>query len=121
VMVFASNIVIAGGKPLPTWLIVTYMLHTFGEIFLYPIGLSGVTKLSPKRLVGQMMGVFFMALALGNLMAGMYAGEFNDEAIMADPTLLTDLFGLIVKIMLVATMLVFIFLKPIRKLMGDIT
>lgn len=120
VMVFASNIVIAGGKPLPTWLITTYMLHTFGEIFLYPIGLSGVTKLSPKRLVGQMMGVFFMALALGNLMAGMYAGEFNDEAITANPALLTDLFGLIVKIMLVATLLVFIFLKPIRKLMGDI-
>lgn len=120
VMVFASNIVIAGDKPLPTWLIVTYMFHTFGEIFLYPIGLSGVTKLSPKRLVGQMMGVFFMALALGNLMAGMYAGEFSDEAIKANPALLTDLFGLIVKIMLVATMLVFIFLKPIRKLMGDI-
>ncbi|MBX2966693.1 MAG: peptide MFS transporter [Cyclobacteriaceae bacterium] len=120
VMIFASNIVIAGGKPLPAWLILTYMLHTFGEICLYPIGLSGVTKLSPKRLVGQMMGVFFMALALGNLVAGLYAGEFNDEAISANPSLLTDLFGLIVKIMFVATVIVLIFNKPIRKLMGNI-
>lgn len=120
VMMQASHIVIAGGKPLPTWLIFTYMFHTFGEICLYPIGLSGVTKLSPKRLVGQMMGVFFMALALGNLVAGLYAGEFNDEAISADPTLLTNLFSLIVKIMFVATLIVLIFSKPMRKLMGNI-
>ena len=120
VMIFASNIVIAGDKPLPTWLVLTYMLHTFGEICLYPIGLSGVTKLSPKRLVGQMMGVFFMALALGNLVAGLYAGEFNNEVISANPALLTDLFGLIVKIMVVAAAVVLIFNKPIRKLMGNI-
>lgn len=120
VMMQASHIVIAGGKPLPTWLIFTYMFHTFGEICLYPIGLSGVTKLSPKRLVGQMMGVFFMALALGNLVAGLYAGEFNDEAISSDPTLLTDLFSLIVKIMFAAALIVLIFSKPMRKLMGNI-
>jgi proton-dependent oligopeptide transporter, POT family len=120
VMIFASNIVIAGDKPLPTWLLLTYMLHTFGEICLYPIGLSGVTKLSPKRLVGQMMGVFFMALGLGNLVAGLYAGEFNNEAIAANPTLLTDLFGLIVKIMFISAAVVLIFSNPIRKLMGNI-
>jgi POT family proton-dependent oligopeptide transporter len=120
VMIGASDIVIGGGKPLPTWLIVTYMFHTFGEICLYPIGLSGVTKLSPKRLVGQMMGVFFMALALGNLFAGIYAGEFNNEAITANPSLLTDLFGLIVKIMFVGGLIVIVFSKPIRKLMGNI-
>ena len=120
VMISASNIVIAGDKPLPTWLVLTYMFHTFGEICLYPIGLSGVTKLSPKRLVGQMMGVFFMALALGNLVAGLYAGEFNNEAISANPALLTDLFGLIVKIMFVAAAVVLIFNRPIRKLMGNI-
>jgi proton-dependent oligopeptide transporter, POT family len=120
VMIFASNLVIAGEKPLPTWLIFTYMFHTFGEICLYPIGLSGVTKLSPKRLVGQMMGVFFMALALGNLVAGLYAGEFNNEAISANPSLLTDLFGLIVKIMFIAAAVVILFNKSIRKIMGNI-
>ncbi len=120
VMMQASTIVVGGGKPLPTWLITTYMLHTVGEICLYPIGMSAVTKLSPSRLVGQMMGVFFMALALGNLVAGLYAGEFNSEAITANPSVLIDLFGLIVKIMFIAGIVVLILSKPIRKLMGNI-
>lgn len=120
VMMGASLIVIGGDKPLPTWLIFTYMLHTFGEICLYPIGLSAVTKLSPQRLVGQMMGVFFMALALGNLVAGLFAGEFDDESIKANPNLLIDLFGLVAKITLISGVVVLLFAKPIRKLMGDI-
>jgi proton-dependent oligopeptide transporter, POT family len=120
VMMGASLVVIGGEKPLPTWLILTYMLHTFGEICLYPIGLSAVTKLAPQRLVGQMMGVFFMALALGNLIAGLFAGEFDDESIKANPNLLLDLFGLVAKITLISGAVVLIFAKPIRKLMGDI-
>ena len=61
----------------PNWLIVTYLLHTMGELCLSPIGLSSVTKLSPKPLVGQMMGMWFMGAALGNLLAGMIAGLFG--------------------------------------------
>ena len=120
VMMQASTILVGGEKPLPAWLITTYMLLTFGEICLYPIGLSAVTKLSPKRLVGQMMGVFFMALALGNLVAGLYAGEFDSNTITNNPSVLLDLFGLIVKIMFIAGLVVLIFSKPIRKLMGNI-
>jgi POT family proton-dependent oligopeptide transporter len=85
VMMGASLIVIGGEKPLPTWLVITYVLHTFGEICLYPIGLSAVTKLAPKRLAGQMMGVFFIALAYGNLIAGLFAGEFDEGAIAQNP------------------------------------
>ena len=120
VMVKASAILVGGEKPLPYWLIITYMLHTVGEICLYPIGMSAMTKLSPKRLVGQMMGVFFMALALGNLVAGLYAGEFNEDLIRQNPSVLLNLFGLIVKIMFVAAIVVLIFSKPLRKLMGNI-
>jgi POT family proton-dependent oligopeptide transporter len=120
VMMGASMIVINGGKPLPTWLITTYLLHTFGEICLYPIGLSAVTKLSPQRLVGQMMGVFFMALAMGNLFAGLYSGNFDEASIAANPNLLVELFGFIAKMMLGAALVVLIFNKLIRKLMGDI-
>jgi proton-dependent oligopeptide transporter, POT family len=119
-MMGASYIVVAGGKPLPTWLLLTYMLHTVGEICLYPIGMSAITKLSPKKLLGQMMGVFFMALALGNLVAGLYAGNFSEEAISQNPSVLVGLFSLIVKIMFVAALIVLIFSKSLRKLMGNI-
>ena len=48
-----------------------------GELCLSPVGLSSVTKLAPRRLVGQMIGTFFMGNALGNLIAGLTAGEFS--------------------------------------------
>ncbi|MEE4279426.1 MAG: peptide MFS transporter [Halieaceae bacterium] len=57
------------------WLVVTYFFHTVGELALSPVGLSSVTKLSPRRLVGQMMGTWFMGTALGNLLAGLVAGQ----------------------------------------------
>lgn len=120
VMMGASLIFIHGEKPLPTWLVMTYLLHTFGEICLYPVGLSAVSKLSPKRLVGQLMGIWFMSVAFGNLIAGLFAGEFEAEAISANPSLLLDLFGGVMKVMLISGIIVLIFSKPIRKLMGDI-
>ena len=60
-----------------TWLVVTYFFHTVGELALSPVGLSSVTKLSPHRLVGQMMGTWFMGAALGNLVAGLVAGRIE--------------------------------------------
>jgi POT family proton-dependent oligopeptide transporter len=78
----------AGAKLLVThqtvgasWLIATYFIHTVGELCLSPVGLSSVTKLSPKRLVGQMMGTWFLAASLGSLLAGLIAGEFKADAV----------------------------------------
>jgi proton-dependent oligopeptide transporter, POT family len=53
------------------WLVATYFFHTIGELCLSPVGLSSVTKLAPARLVGQLMGTWFMSLAIGNLVAGL--------------------------------------------------
>ena len=64
----------------PSWLVVTYFLHTCGELALSPVGLSSMTKLAPRGRVGQMMGVWFIASALGNLIAGLVAGQLETLA-----------------------------------------
>ena len=76
VMMGAAQLVLSSGsKVAPTWLLMTYLLHTFGELCLSPVGLSNVTKLSPPRFVGQMMGTWFLGAALGNLVAGLVGGH----------------------------------------------
>jgi POT family proton-dependent oligopeptide transporter len=64
----------------PSWLVVTYFLHTVGELCISPIGLSAITKLSPERRVGQMMGIWFVGAALGNLFAGLVSGQLETMA-----------------------------------------
>lgn len=120
VMMAAAAIVVAGDKASPWWLVTTYLLHTCGEICLYPVGLSAVTKLSPQRIVGQMMGVFFTALAFGNLVAGLFGGNFDDTAIAQNPPLLIDLFWQVTRVMLIAGAIGLVISKPLRKWMGDI-
>jgi POT family proton-dependent oligopeptide transporter len=61
-----------------SWLIVTYFLHTVGELCLSPVGLSSMTKLAPRGRTGQMMGVWFVGAALGNLFAGLFAGKLEN-------------------------------------------
>jgi POT family proton-dependent oligopeptide transporter len=62
------------------WLVVTYFFFTVGELCISPIGLSAITKLSPERRVGQMMGIWFVGAALGNLFAGLVAGSLETMA-----------------------------------------
>jgi POT family proton-dependent oligopeptide transporter len=119
-MMLGSLVVARGELASPWWLILTFTFHTFGEICLYPTGMSATTKMAPKNLVGQLMGIWFMSLAFGNLVAGLYAGEFDAKAINANPGLLVDLFGYFTKIMLVAGLILLVLYKPIRKLMGNV-
>jgi POT family proton-dependent oligopeptide transporter len=95
------------------WLVATYFLHTVGELCLSPVGLSSVTKLSPPRLVGQMMGTWFMGSALGNLIAGLVAGGSESMP-------LPELFGFVAKVTGVAGILLLVLAKPIRRLMGKL-
>lgn len=74
VLVPATALAAQGAKIGVQWLLLTYLLHTLGELSLSPVGLSTVTKLAPHRMVGQMMGIWFMAASLGNLIAGLLAG-----------------------------------------------
>ena len=96
-----------------TWLIVTYFLHTSGELCLSPVGLSSVTKLAPKALVGQMMGMWFTGTALGNLIAGISGGLFESMP-------LPQLFWTVAGFGLGFGVLLIIFKEPIKKLCGGV-
>jgi POT family proton-dependent oligopeptide transporter len=116
VMAVAASIVAHGSKVLPYWLIATYLLHTLGELCLSPVGLSYTTKLSPKRLVGQMMGMWFLSLSLGNLAAGLIAGEFDANNVAAMPRQYMHIVYFTVGLGAVLLALS----RPVRKLMGDV-
>jgi POT family proton-dependent oligopeptide transporter len=95
------------------WLVVTYFLHTVGELCLSPVGLSSMTKLAPRGRVGQMMGVWFIGAALGNLIAGLVAGQLENlssEELYWRVTLFIGGAGLVALLLAPA----------IRKLMGKV-
>lgn len=95
------------------WLNLTYLLHTIAELCLSPVGLSTVTKLAPQRKVGQMMGVWFMSISLGNVMAGLVAGQFEQLP-------LPQLFGAVFATTAGAGLILALLVKPIRRLMGGV-
>lgn len=78
----------AEGKVSPVWLLGLFFLQTTGEMCLSPVGLSTMTKLAPPRLLGVVMGIWFLAAALGNKLAGVLAGEFNSSS----PASIADFF-----------------------------
>jgi len=90
VMIPAANLVVASGgglKVSPMWLTVSYILQTIGELCLSPVGLSTMTKLSPRKYVGQMMGIWFLATSVGNLIAGLVGGNVDPEKLDQMPKL----------------------------------
>lgn len=91
VMIGAAALVAEGQQVLPSWLIFTYLFMTMGELALSPVGMSAITKLSPRRLVGQMMGVWFLSLSLGSILAGLFAGGFSADAVDEMPGLYMQL------------------------------
>jgi POT family proton-dependent oligopeptide transporter len=102
------------------------MLHTTGELFLSPIGLSMVTKLSPKSMAGTAMGAWFLSFAIANYVGGKIAaltgGHGGVEVTSAEDGLLQylDTFATIGYVLLVIAALIFVLNKPIQKLMHGV-
>ncbi|MBJ7314729.1 MFS transporter, partial [Idiomarina abyssalis] len=92
VMFFASQAAASGLKVAPYWLVAVYFIHTVGELCLSPVALSAVSKLSPKRMAGQLMGVFVLTYAMGNVIAGLLAGGLDPENPQAMPELYWTIF-----------------------------
>lgn len=61
----------------PGWLVTTYLLNAIGELCLSPVGLSAITKMSPPRIVGLMMGFWFLFTAAGNYLGGRFASLYE--------------------------------------------
>ncbi len=112
IMVFAAQRASAGLVS-PNWLLTTYLLHTLGELCLSPVGLSVMTKLSPQRIVGQIMGVWFLAAAIGNYMGGEIVGLF--EALP-----LPQLFGSVAGVNLGVAVLVIALTPLVKRQMGGV-
>jgi proton-dependent oligopeptide transporter, POT family len=66
-----------GAKVGPQWLFSVFFLQTLGELCVSPVGLSSMTKLAPQRIVGQMMGVWFLAASVGNFVSGQVSSYFE--------------------------------------------
>ena len=92
IMIFPANMLVTTGgliKVSAWWLASSYLFQTFGELLLSPVGLSSMTKLSPRRFVGQMMGIWFLATSVGNLIAGLVGGSVDPEKLEQTPQLFT--------------------------------
>ncbi|MGZ8455428.1 MAG: peptide MFS transporter [Gemmatirosa sp.] len=115
-IVAANKVVASGGTALvsPWWLVGSYFFQTVGELCLSPVGLSSMTKLSPRKYVGQMMGIWFTASALGNLIGGLVGGHVDPEKLEQMP----QLFTATTIYLFVAAGVLLLMVIPIRKMMA---
>lgn len=118
IMIFAANAVVASGGTVlvsPWWLVGSYFFQSIGELCLSPVGLSSMTKLAPRRYVSQMMGIWFLASALGNLIGGRVGGHVDPEKLDQMPRLFTTT---TISLMVAAVVLTLL-IVPIRKMMAS--
>jgi POT family proton-dependent oligopeptide transporter len=103
---------VPGTRVSPMWLVASYFVSELGELCISPVGLSAVTKLSPVRIVGLMMGVWFLSNSFGNKLAGWAASFFSTMP-------LNTLFTIVTVVLIGAAVIMFALVKPSRRLMGD--
>ena len=97
----------------PMWLTAAYLLHTWGELALSPVGLSAMTKLAPVRIGGLVMGVWFLGLSVGNYIGGRVGGLYESWP-------LPSLFGVVAAFAVVAGVMLLFFARPLRRLSGGV-
>jgi len=113
VIAVASLFGAGGVKVSPWWLVVTYLLHTWGELALSPVGMSAMTKLAPARIGGLIMGVWYLSIAIGNFTGGRISTLYGS---MSLPTL----FGVVAASGLAGGVVMAALSRPIQKLMGGV-
>ena len=109
VLIWAAAMAEQGIKVSPMWLILTYFLHTCGELTLSPVGMSAMSKLAPVRIGGLIMGFWFLALSAGNYIGGRIAGLYEAWT-------LPDLFGAVAAFGIGAGIVMFLLARPVTRL-----
>jgi POT family proton-dependent oligopeptide transporter len=113
VVVTIASALAGGGRVSPWWLVGVYFLQTIGELCLSPVGLSTVTKLSPARMVGLMLGVWFLSISIGSYIAGLTTRLFEGNS----NAVLTKAFGIFAAITLAAAVILALITPLIKKIM----
>ena len=111
VMILAAMAASSGQKVSPLWLVLTYLCHTIGELCLSPVGLSAMTRLAPARVVGLMMGVWFLATSVGNKIAGTAASFYESFS-------LPSLFGAVTVTAIFFAIVMALLIKPIKNMLA---
>jgi proton-dependent oligopeptide transporter, POT family len=113
VLAIAATFAASGIKVSPWWLVATYLLHTFGELSLSPVGMSAMTKLAPARIGGLIMGVWYLSISIGNFTGGRISSLYGSMP-------LATLFRSIALFGIGAAIVMFLLAPPIKRLMGDV-
>lgn len=108
VMILASIGVVKGDHVSPNWLILTYLILTFGELLLSPMGISFVSKVAPPKLKGTMMGGWFVATAAGNMLVSI-------PGFLWDKVPLVAVWGVLVALCLISFIFIFSVMKKLEK------
>ena len=115
-LMIPASMLTVQGRISPLWLVGLYFIEVCGEMCLSPVGLSTVTKLAPLKLVGIMMGVWFLAAAFGSKLAGYLSGFY----VANNPMQLVKLYGGIAAGLLVAAGILALLTPTVKRLMGKI-
>ena len=112
VVIAVASALTGGGRVSPMWLVTVYFLQTVGELCLSPVGLSTVTKLSPARMVGLMLGVWFLSISIGSYIAGLATRLFEGN----NPAVLTRAFSMFAGVTLLAAIILLVLTPLIKKM-----
>lgn len=99
------------------WLVLAYLFHTLGELFISPVGLSYVSKLVPGRMIGIMFGIWYLAIAIGNKLAGSMGGKIDEITAKYS---MQDFFLIFTLIPMVLGVLIMLLTPVVKRLMHGV-
>ena len=116
-LAYGSHGIQTGVKVSMIWLILAYLFHTLGELFLSPVGLSYVSKLVPARMIAFMFGIWYLAIAIGNKLAAAVGGEIEN---ITQAYSLSTFFLIFTIVPIIAGLLVMLLHPVLKKLMHGV-